>query len=528
MGKSVTRGQSSIIEQRGAALILSLFILVIAVTVLLMARLQLHDARAPGVTADKVLLRAKAALIARATIGARRPGALPCPDANGDGIEELNCGEIGRIPWQTLDAPDLRDRTGARLWYAVSSNYLNRVASEPLNSETPGQLSLDGVSGIAALIFAPGAPLGTQTRRATRPNDVSQFLEGANAVADSNYTATVSDTQNDNVLPITVAEVMNDVQKRVAAVAEKLVRKHLATHGFRNYIWLAPFTNPATSNLVAQVRVLAGHIPLHVHGQSYRTNYTINWSISGPGVQLHPGPNTLTLSALQGNQQTVEAGVCHDAGGPLDLFNCDPARVLQTKNLPAGVATRTFAFNLPPFFGDAGQVVKPPTDSKVGSRNVDVENATFAASPTWVIEVTDRDAAANVVGGGTITFDNRTSGDLSVTGIHLAPVIDPAGEHAWYIRNKWHELVYMSIAPGYAPGQSNTCAAGCLTLENSSPPDADKSAVLLVAGAPLTGPRPSFALGDYFEQENADRDSVFSVNFVSPTFNDTVRVLARP
>ncbi|MDH3282594.1 MAG: hypothetical protein OEQ18_15915, partial [Gammaproteobacteria bacterium] len=460
--------------------------------------------------------------------GANRPGGLPCPDTDNNGEEELNCGEIGRLPWRTLDVPELRDSAGAKLWYAVSPNYLNRAASEPLNSDVPGQLSLDGADGIVALVFAPGAPLGAQTLRAANPNDVVQFLDGVNAVADGDYTAALSATQNDLVLPITVAEIMRDVHKRVTAAAADLVSRHLATYGFSNYLWLAPFDNPATSNLMARTTVLQGHIPLHVAGQNYTSDYTVEWSITGPGVQLNAGPNTLTQAALQENTQTVAAGICRNAGGPLDQFSCDPANAVQTNGLPAGVDTRTFEFNLPSFFSDSGYDIRPPAASRVGSRNVSVENAVFAASPAWVIRITDRDAGANVLGGGTITFDNVTNGDLAVNGIHLAPQIDPGGDYAWYLNNNWHALVYMSVAPGYAPGQANTCAIGCLTLLNGPPPIGNKPAVLLVAGAPLAGPRPSADLRDYFEGENANEDTVFAVNFVSPVFNDSVRTLAGP
>src|SRR5262245_39063374 len=53
-----------------------------------------------------------------------RPGELPCPDTNDDGVAEGYCGNstntpatnqadrLGRLPWKTLGLPDLRDGDG--------------------------------------------------------------------------------------------------------------------------------------------------------------------------------------------------------------------------------------------------------------------------------------------------------------------------------------------------------------------------------------------------------------------------------
>ena len=108
------------------------------------------------------------------------------------------------------------------------------------------------------------------------------------------------------------------------------------------------------------------------------------------------------------------------------------------------------------------------------------------------------------------------------------PVQRPAD--VWYLQNNWHDLIYMALAPGYAPGGPNNCVAGCLTLLNGPPAIDDKPALLFAAGAPLplAGPRPSALLSDYLEDDNANGDDVFVMNFVSPVFNDSVRILAGP
>jgi hypothetical protein len=509
------------------------FILIAGASILFTSRFDADSVRLARETADrKVLLRAKQALIARAVLDANIPGSLPCPDNDNDGDADLlPCAEVGRLPWQTLDLPELRDYAGEILWYAMSGNYMDRPASIPLNSDVPGELTLDGPDTVVALVFAPGVPLGPQTQRSVNPTDVTQFLDGENADIDGAYTALTSATQNDIVVPITAAEIMSGVHKRAMSIAEDLLREHLADNGFGNYIWLAPFDNPAASNFMAGAGVREGHIPLHVTAQNYSTDYTVDWSITGPGVQLNPGPNTLTIAELQDNAQTVLGGTCANAGAPLDSFDCLPATAVQAAGLPPGVSTRTFDFDLPAFVGDSGVDINPPSALQVGSRDVSVTGAVFAASPDWVIRITDRDAGGSVVGGGTITFDNLTSGDLAVNGIHLAPEFDLALRPAdvWYLQNNWHDLIYMAIAPGYAPGAPNDCAPGCLTLLNGPPAVDDKPALLMVAGAPLAGARPSALLSDYLEADNATPgDDVFVVNFTGPVFNDSVRILAGP
>src|SRR5688572_25973468 len=91
-----------------------------------------------------VLLRAKEALVAYAAADANRPGELPCPDVDDDGQLTLGidyggggaCTSlIGRLPFRTLDLPDLRDDSGERLWYALSADF-RAGATVALNSDT--------------------------------------------------------------------------------------------------------------------------------------------------------------------------------------------------------------------------------------------------------------------------------------------------------------------------------------------------------------------------------------------------------
>lgn len=107
-------------------------------------------------------------------------GYLPCPDLDGDGSSETCGGQgqpsIGRLPYLTLNLPDLRDGSGECLWYAVSGAFKNNPKAEAVTWDSTGSFRLlDGDARVialpgdqtglaAALIIAPGRPLSGQQR----------------------------------------------------------------------------------------------------------------------------------------------------------------------------------------------------------------------------------------------------------------------------------------------------------------------------------------------------------------------------
>jgi hypothetical protein len=159
-------------SQRGAALVLVAALMALALLAALATAIA-RSATGPGRNAasDKALATAREALVAYATarpideiVG---PGYLPCPDLDDDGWAEPTCGSmtgetgqwqrLGRLPWKTLGLPDLRDASGERLWYAVSSKHkglLNCTVSP------------------ACLDMSPEAALGTITVRDAAGNVV--------------------------------------------------------------------------------------------------------------------------------------------------------------------------------------------------------------------------------------------------------------------------------------------------------------------------------------------------------------------
>ena len=191
---------------KNAGFVLLLFALLAlgVIGTLLFARLNTSAGQiARNQSTDESLRIASDALIAyaagrRFSAGTPMPGSLPCPDLNDDGDAEASCGSasgstqqqnrLGRLPWRTLGIADLRDASGERLWYAVSSKYKAATANLDLNPSTglgtitlrdsAGTVVHDGTSsnvyagslgGAVALVIAPGQVI--QRQAAMSPQD---------------------------------------------------------------------------------------------------------------------------------------------------------------------------------------------------------------------------------------------------------------------------------------------------------------------------------------------------------------------
>jgi hypothetical protein len=246
------------------------------------------------------LKQAKEALIGYAvnraitTAAAPRPGDLPCPDTNNDGDKESSCGNasgttgqsqrLGRLPWRTLGLPDLRDSAGEGLWYAVSNSFKENTRRNPLNSETPGTITLrdesgsvifdaSGSTGVVAVVIAPGAPLTGQDRSAPGVNTASNYLETALGEDNSSFTdggtngfiqgpvrAAGDVILNDRLLAITRDEIMAAIGVRVAR--EVLIC--LTEYGLANqerYPWAAPLNSAFAPSYADVANARFGRVP---------------------------------------------------------------------------------------------------------------------------------------------------------------------------------------------------------------------------------------------------------------------------
>lgn len=189
-----------------------------------------------------------------------RPGDLPCPDRNHDGVAESSCSQsarLGRLPWKTLGIGDVRDGSGEHLWYAVSDRYKNNPRKLPLNLDTPGSWSVmttDGLSwdapqgqGVVAIVIAPMHSLvredGWIQRRSLAGNEVAQhYLEkrgiydNATPQEDTSFgfvSGPASSTFNDVLWPITASQMHQIMQKQVIAEVKQSLRCLMpACHAF--------------------------------------------------------------------------------------------------------------------------------------------------------------------------------------------------------------------------------------------------------------------------------------------------------
>lgn len=191
-----------------------------------------------------------------------RPGDMPCPDMDNDGVAEPYCSatQIGRLPWKTLGTDDLRDGVGERLWYAVSNQYKNNPRLLPLNSDSVGTISMrdsqgnllydaTGITGLAAVVIAPGDVLTrfdglVQSRAATNENTASHYLDIAYGEDNASFVEGTPDgfisgevviagqkVVNDVVLPITRDEMNAVMEPRVLAEAMQALNYFYTVNG---------------------------------------------------------------------------------------------------------------------------------------------------------------------------------------------------------------------------------------------------------------------------------------------------------
>lgn len=212
------------------------------------------------------LEEAKQALVGRALADANRPGSMPCPDGDDDGSADFFVGSacpsyIGRLPWRTLGIGDVRDDAGERLWYALSPAFRDHPSAPPLNSDSRGSLTVYSnhserivtTQGVA-VIFAPGAALGTQLRNdgntlcASNSKNVPRnrcavnYLDTTgtinNATAAGPYIASaVGDSYNDRVAVVVSADFMPLVERRVALEARNALLAYRAGTPCKCYPW---------------------------------------------------------------------------------------------------------------------------------------------------------------------------------------------------------------------------------------------------------------------------------------------------
>jgi len=519
-------------------------------------------------TTQAAMEQAKAALIAWAALNPNRPGALPCPDTNNDGLAEPPVGGacpqyVGRLPWATLGLPDLRDGAGELLWYALAQPFTNDPGAGAINSDTQGTLSVAGTAPAAnliAIVFAPGPALVGQDRSAAGVNNVANYLDGGNAVATTNFRSgrwCERGTEcpggipfNDELATITHAELFNVVEnvvaKRIQAEVVPQIQAHLAlwggaigtppsaaTKGF--YPFAAPFddqsqlptlpTDPSRSQnryqgLLGQTN---GLLPVTRDNTTWMVWDNLSCQKVGGGFasQFQPPASPTDCAATCSASATgLVCNFFYSGGGFCDDMNV---------RVSGRVRNVALSFALP---------VSGQTASLSVSDSLTQQLETAGGNPTGNLNV-----QYDVGLPHTCTPKNVV---ITVPTPQFQAWTDATVVTNWFVRNRWYSQVYYAASPGYVPtaaiaaGAGGTCTVAgtptCITVSNwPATPTNDKRAILVLAGRNLAGGARTFTIANYFEGANSVAtpsyttpapDYLFQWGLRSPVFNDKVVVVA--
>ena len=489
-------------RQHGAALMVMLVILIIGAAAILVGVLgssSLQIAR-DKTTAD-ALAKAKAALIGRAVADSTSPGSLPCPDIDGSGIAQSTVSPvvgqcpsyIGRLPWKTLGLPDLRDGSGEQLWYAVSSNFRDYVTTNPINSDTTGNLTISGTtpaSNAIAIVFSPGAALSGQSRSAsltascattgtTLANSLcaANYLEGSNANLSTTgtpnttfQTAAASSTFNDQMIYITHDQLFQPVESRIAREAKKCLDDYAASSSGR-YSWAAPDNDPTYTGNYSTV---FGRIPAQ------------------PNINIIPDSGASTLaSALGALQSALDAYHTNPSGSNQTALNNAANYVISLKNSVPSISSSTIDAA-----GDYGLYYANGT-------------TTYSTASSYINSAASADYDTN----------------MSLTWPSSCTLFSSS---YWA---SWQNEVFFQVARANSPGQ-NSCGSSCLTITgsgNPAPQSNDYRAAVIIgranngSGSPTSDP-PSYYLEGgnlHYSSRTPYTSPAISTAFVTYSPSDT-------
>lgn len=556
-------------KQRGVVLLVVMLLILVAGSFVMLKALNVAANRReadPDAVTFLALKQAKQALIGYAvntpalTPAGLGPGRLPCPDLNGDGAAAGTCSlgganaMTGRYPYREIMSDEIVDGSGEPLWYSLDEAYRYHLSSAVINSDTANVLAVDAETDIVAVIIAPGAAVGTQERGAG--SGIADFLESDNAsVDDALFTLADPDVPfNDRLVTITRAEMMAAVERRVLGEAANALNAYYRLYG--GYPFASVFQNPATGNFNPGVGVTAGHLPLHVDRPGvddyFAAPFTLSWNVPVDGVlSAGSAPQDACLRSNQcndtdpdintnfaGTTVTFATGACIWTNA--EAFTCGGIESVSL-SVDGGTLERTYAVDME--IVGVTPAITAPNATLARRRALNLANAALPDGSRVTLTVFDklngvpRGAARSLTlapGDAVAFFDVANvpffPGDDSTEIAN--PASSPGGLPRWFTANHWHHTVYYAIAPDEAVGGTG-CSAGtnCLTVNRDrAGPLADQTidkarGVVLTAGADLNAARPSAALGDYFEGENATPDNTYVRADASTLTNDQLRIL---
>ena len=454
------------------------------------------------------------------------PGQFPCPEdaskiaTSLEGTAQTSCTSssptIGRLPWYSIKAGDLRDGWGEKLWYVLSPGF--RVS--PINSTIAGQLSLDG-KAVVALIISPGTAINAQSRPVVTTAQTStyfgtaavyqQFLDGENATspADFNFTSTgTSASFNDRVIAITAQEVFDIIEPIVAsrisnsASADSLYTElgsYATAWGSSTYTYpfAATFANPSTAGYTQFRGVMNTYQGLIPASSSTNDPTFITWSTA------------ITVTKTGGNGSVSSSNCTTSGTSPVLTLTCTITyrRTGSTTN-PANTPVVSISLTM----NNVGKAFKSP---------IDTSSITYTWGPA-----TGPFSPASQSAPGNPTQTLNASGNLIVswTGLQLhtytgsspsnartltIKIIPPAAvngilsDHSillhWFFKNEWYRATYYAVASQYAPPMPHTTCGACVTVNSVT----GKKVVMILMGRAMSGQsQPSSSAADYLEGTN--------------------------
>jgi len=499
------------------------------------------------------LRKAKAALIAYAANeqwqlykvqATDQPGGLPCPDTDDNGTSQLSCtnavDRVGRLPYMTIGADDLRDASGERLWYALSSNFRKLSGTTIINSDTQGLLTVTGAapaSNVVAVVIAPGQALSGQDRIAQH-NDPAAYLEGLTASTPDygfNTIAMPTDTANDRLLVITQADLMAAVEPVVAARIERDVKPLLLEYFSK---WGAyPFAVPFAAPPVLQSDYLG--VSPQTMGLLPVTNTALTWlNATATVTKISDGTGTPTITGWSCPFSPAPPA-------PPLTVTCTVDYQTDNNDRP-NIQLDVFLPNANVAFADTPSSATAPYDLvmvKGGGGNPPVSNAPpygwWSTAASFVPTLTFGTQA----GGLALTYTGTLQNAGQMNGQAKITVPLPALNYLPRLTNPsstnpniaWYRQTYYAISPGFAPGGGGSCnplpaTPSCLTVNNLPAPTNNKQAILVFFGRALDGqtrPVPG-TLANYLEGQNATpADLIYEHRAGTPTtINDRVVVVS--
>lgn len=548
-------------RQSGIALLALLGVLALGATAVLVTKLNTASTQFDLVRKQRnaeALRRAKFALVGYIAAQAAKayendPGAFPCPEPGGyfdsdtqQGQTASSCAgtaSIGRFPWRTLGTEKFVDADGEPLWYVVGSGWKRPATgtNTVINSDSVGALSIDGVgnAAIAAIIAAgpavavsatTGCAAWSQTRPISGTPDVRNYVECENASVASTgalVTTRTTGTFNDQVITITVADVMPAIEAAIANRVEReiapLLKSVYAGSEWGNsaatpaFAFPAPFANPSSSSLTGQAGTYEGLLPFNYHSASCSgdvrcSTNAISWNSSPALATTGPGYLPSGVSCYYSSPYAMCEGYYY--GGSMGMTLTDRAYNITTGLRTLNASTHAGNYRAWQWNGSSwvylGQGNASTSRSLRSDGHLDfLATGTLPSIPAW----------------GYFTFFVTRPADNQF-GDHA--LLDSAdATTGWFVRNQWFKAMYYAIAPGFAPGGGAACSDSgsvtCVQVTNMTDPTKQRAVVALTGRAlsSLGQTRPSSTLQNYLDlAENTNLDRVFVQSKVGSGFND--------